>query len=208
MTAVARDVHWSLPEPARPGQSLHAGRITLDSGTLALTLGGGQIVTLVGPTDFELIDETEVFLHQGNASLRIVGNGDPCVIRVPHGAVVNLGTEFSVKVAADGTADVWVFDGKVLVSLTSAASTIREQPLAAGQSLRIGETLSPSPATAADFIRPLPGTGIPDSPPDPPTPPPRPPRARTPGGDSKMKAPAVESPAKPAANPSASTAPR
>ena len=165
VATIANDVRWSLPEPALAGQSLHAGRIALRAGTLALTLGGGQLVTLVGPTDFELIDQTEVFLHQGNASLRIIGDGGPCAIRVPHGTVTDLGTEFSVKVAPDGTADVWVFDGKVLVSLTSGASTRGEQPLTAGQSLRIGETLSPSPATAADFIRPLlAGVGEPQPP--------------------------------------------
>ena len=164
VTSVIKDVRWSLPEPPAAGSSLHAGRIELTAGTLALAFSGNQIVTLAAPTDFELIDENEIFLHRGNASLRIVGDGSPYVIRVPHGAVVDLGTEFSVKVAADGTADVWVFEGKALVSLTSGASTAKQESLTAGQSLRIGETLVPSPAKAADFIRPLPGTGIPESP--------------------------------------------
>ncbi len=163
-TTVIKDVRWSLRESPAPGISLSPGRIKLTAGTLALAMRGGQVVTFAAPSDFELIDETEVFLHRGNASLRIIGGGGPYVIRVPHGAVVDLGTEFSVKVAADGTADVWVFEGKALVSLTAGTSTREEQPLTVGQSLRIAETLVSSPAKATDFIRPLPGTGIPESP--------------------------------------------
>ena len=164
VTAVTQDVRWSLPESPQAGASLHAGRIKLTAGTLALAFSGNQIVTLAAPSDFELIDENEIFLHRGNASLRIVVSGSPYVIRVPHGAVVDLGTEFSVKVAADGIADVWVFEGKAQVSLTSGASTREQQSLTAGQSLRIGDSLVPSPTKDTDFIRPLPGTGIPDSP--------------------------------------------
>ena len=155
VTTVTKDVRWSLPERPAAGLDLHAGRIELTSGTLALALSGNQILTLAAPTDFELISDNEVSLHRGSASLRIVGPGSPYAIRVPRGKVVDLGTEFSVKVAADGTADVWVFEGKALVSLTSGASTREQQALTAGQSLRMAETLMPSPAKTTDFIRPL-----------------------------------------------------
>ena len=155
VTHLTRDVRWSLPKPPAPGLDLPAGRIDLTAGTLALTLSGHQVLTLAAPADFELISENEVFLHRGSASLRIDNGGSAYAIRVPLGKVVDLGTEFSVKVAADGTADVWVFEGKALVSLTSGASTREQQALTAGQSLRMAETLAPSPAKSADFIRPL-----------------------------------------------------
>lgn len=155
VTTATENVRWSLPETPQAGVHLPAGRIQLTAGTLALALSGNQVMTLVAPTDFELINETESFLHRGDASLRIVGAGSPYAIRVPRGTVVDLGTEFSVKVAPEGTTDVWVFEGKALVSLTNGTSTREQQALVAGQSLRIGETLMPSPAKAVDFIRPL-----------------------------------------------------
>jgi len=155
VTAVTEDVRWSLKMPPKPGIELAAGRMELTAGTLALTLSGGQLVTLAAPSDFELIDETEVYLHRGSASLRIVGSAGPYGIRVPRGKVLDLGTEFSVKVAPDGTADVWVFAGRALVSRSDGASPREEYPLSAGQSLRIGETLMPSPAAPGDFVRPL-----------------------------------------------------
>jgi hypothetical protein len=155
VTSLTRDVRWSLSKPPAPGLDLPSGRIDLTAGTLALTLSGKQFLTLAAPADFELIDENELFLHRGSASLRIDNGGSTYAIRVPRGKVVDLGTEFSVKVAADGTADVWVFEGKALVSLTSGAATREQQALTAGQSLRMGETLAPSRAKSADFVRPL-----------------------------------------------------
>lgn len=155
LTSAAQGVKWNLATHPTAGIELHAGRIRLASGKLSMTLRGGQIATFAAPSDFQLIDETEIFLHQGNASLRITGDPKPFTIRVPHGEVVDLGTEFSVNVAADGTADVWVFEGKAMVSLTSGSSRREQQSLIAGQSVRIAQSLAPSPSTATDFVRPL-----------------------------------------------------
>ena len=153
--SAAEDVRWSFRQAPEPGAELHAGRVELSSGALALNLSGSRWVTLAAPADFELVSDTELFLHRGSASLRIDDGGPSYAIRVPRGTVVDLGTEFSVNVAADGRADVWVFEGKALVSLTSGAAPIEQQALTAGQSLRIGPSLGPSPVRAADFIRPL-----------------------------------------------------
>jgi ferric-dicitrate binding protein FerR (iron transport regulator) len=155
VTKASKDVRWSLKKSPKVGINLSAGRVELTAGTLALTMRGGQVVTLAAPSDFELIDETEVFLHRGIASLRIIGESGPFGIRMPRGKVLDLGTEFAVNVAPDGTADVWVFEGKALVSLTAGTSPAETQSLTAGQSVRIGETLTPSPAKPVDFIRPL-----------------------------------------------------
>jgi hypothetical protein len=155
VTKVTQNVRWSLPQSPATGIDLKAGRIELTAGSLAMAMRGGQIVTISAPSDFEIIDDTEVSLHRGKASLRIIGSGAPIGIRVPRGKVLDLGTEFSVNVAPDGTADVWVFEGKVLASLTDATSIREDQPLTAGQSVRMGVTLMPSPAKPVDFIRPL-----------------------------------------------------
>lgn len=155
VTSVTENVRWNLAKPPAPGIELPAGQIELAAGTLALTLTGNQILTVAAPANFDIVSETEVFLHRGSASLRIVDNQSPQTIRVPRGTVIDLGTEFSVMVEANGTADVWVFEGKALVSLTSGSATRERQSLTAGQSLRMAETLAPSPAKSTDFIRPL-----------------------------------------------------
>lgn len=151
---VSENVRWSREAGAEVGLELDGGRIDLQAGTLALAFGGNRIVTLAAPVDFEVINGQEILIHRGNASLLVADDAPPFVMRVPRGTVVDLGTEFAVQVAADGTADVWVFEGKALVSSTHENSSSQQQALAAGQSIRIGETLMPSPLNAADFIRP------------------------------------------------------
>lgn len=164
VTSAARGVKWNLSAVPTSGIVLHAGRIRITAGTLSMTLRGRQVATFAAPSDFQLIHENEIFLHQGNASLRITGDPSPFTIRVPNGEVVDLGTEFSVNVAADGTADVWVFEGKAMVSLTSGSSRREKQSLVAGQSVRIAQSLVASPATPTDFVRPLPQESLIDSP--------------------------------------------
>lgn len=155
VTTVAKAVSWSLPQAPQSGLDLQPGRIHLTAGTLALEFRGKQVLTFSAPSDFELINDSEIFLHRGNASLRMVGPSAPFTILVPRGKVVDLGTEFSVKVAADGVTDVWVFEGKALVALTSDSAIRQQQSLTAGESLRIAQTLVLSPAQRAEFIRPL-----------------------------------------------------
>jgi hypothetical protein len=155
VTSAALGVKWNLGTAPAAGLDLHAGRIRLMAGTLSLTLRGEQIATFAAPSEFQLIDENEIFLHRGSASLRITGDPSPFTIRVPNGEVVDLGTEFSVNVAEDGTADVWVFEGKAMVSLTSGTSRREIQSLVAGQSVRMAQGLVASPSTSSDFVRPL-----------------------------------------------------
>ncbi len=157
VVAYAENVRWNLPEPAAGGMKLGTTPVSLGAGTLALNLTGGQTVTLRAPARFELIGEREMTLALGDASLRMHGNLVPYMIRVPNGAVVDLGTEFSVNVAPDGTSDVHVFEGLANTSITGVRGHTREERLlGAGQSVRISDILKNSPTTPADFLRPLP----------------------------------------------------
>jgi len=156
VTAHAAGVQWSLPESPAAGLLLRAGSVRLESGRLALDLVGGQTVTLQGPAEFKLLTETEMLLFSGDASLRMADGRATYIIRVPGGAVVDLGTEFSVKIAPDGTSDVHVFEGEANASVTGAGNSTREErPLQAGESVRIAGRLSASSVKTEDFLRPL-----------------------------------------------------
>ncbi|HEX7261444.1 MAG TPA: FecR domain-containing protein, partial [Luteolibacter sp.] len=102
---------WDQSAPANGGTTLQSAAVSLTQGTLVLELIGGQTVTLRAPARFQLINDREMTLLAGDASLRINGNKTPYVIQVPGGAVVDLGTEFSVNVAPNGISDVHVFEG-------------------------------------------------------------------------------------------------
>lgn len=157
VTARAVGVSWDAPEPPTGGTKLRPGLITVAKGGLALDLVGGQSLTVRGPATFELINERELMLHSGDASLRTLRADSPYIIRVPGGAVVNPGCEVSVKVAADGTSQVHVFEGTANASVTGPGDSTREErQLHAGETLRIAASLEPGTADAASFLRALP----------------------------------------------------
>lgn len=157
VTGHADDVRWNLSEPPAPGINLSHGPVVLERGLLVLHLIGGQTLTLRGPARFELINDKEMRIGPGDLSQRVVKNHKTYMIHVPGGVVADLGTEFSLKVAADGTTDVRVFDGKAVVSSTDSGNRTRyERILVAGESVRISEMLKDSPLSAGDFLRPHP----------------------------------------------------
>lgn len=148
---------WDLDAPPATGAKFHPGMVNLLSGVITLDLVGGQQVTLKAPARFEMISEQEMMLYSGDAALRMDRHGvPPYIIRVPGGAVVDLGTEISVKVHPDGVSDVRVFDGKANVSSVDAAGRTRhERLLHAGESVQIGKTLAASDKTELSFLRSL-----------------------------------------------------
>lgn len=152
------DGTWDLDHPLATGTQLRPGETKLTAGTLVLDLVGGQQLTLRAPAHFDLIGEREMLLHSGDAALRVRNQGPAYIIRVPGGAVVDLGTEISVKVAPDGTSDVRVFEGLANASLVDAAGRTRQEMLInAGEAVRIGSNLETSIIEKDTFLRALPG---------------------------------------------------
>lgn len=93
----AENARWNLANPPDAGDILHGVPVKLTEGTLALSLVGGQTVTLRAPARFELINADEMRLDAGDISLMKTDGGQPYIIRVPEGAVADLGTEFFHK---------------------------------------------------------------------------------------------------------------
>lgn len=157
VTGYADNVRWNLPEAPAPGINLSRKSVVLERGLLVLHLIGGQTLTLRGPARFELLNDKEMRFGLGDLSQRVVRNHKTYMIHVPGGVVADLGTEFSVKVAADGTTDVRVFEGKAVASSTDSSNRTRyERILLAGESVRISETLQDSPLAVGEFLRPHP----------------------------------------------------
>lgn len=154
IATLAEGVRWNLGAPPAPGSQLPPGPISLDEGLLALDLIGGQSLTIRGPAHFELIDSRKMRLDKGEVALHVRWKKNLYAIRVPHGTVVDLGTEFSVKVNDDGVADVWVFQGQAAASRIENETITREEIiLKAGQSIRISRNFEPSPLRPEEFLR-------------------------------------------------------
>lgn len=153
VTAEAHGVLWDLATPAVSGMPLSAGRIRLRAGDLTLTLVNGQTLAVRGPAELELVNERELRVIAGAASLDHRMQAEPFVTRVPGGAVVSSSdTEFSVNVG-DGT-DLRVFHGQACASTVDITGRSREEVvLDAGQSARIADSLKPAKFSASAFLR-------------------------------------------------------
>ncbi|HSU67410.1 MAG TPA: FecR domain-containing protein, partial [Tepidisphaeraceae bacterium] len=121
-------------EGQSPGQVLTAGReYALKTGLVELNLSETRVV-VQGPARFTMLDSRMIELKNGMLTALCAKGG--LSVKTPNAAVLDLGTEFGVRVDDAGT-DVEVFQGRV--SLTPAiAGTQKDGNLQSGTILEVG----------------------------------------------------------------------
>jgi len=138
------------------GQRLDAGVIDIVGGAVEITLRNGVRIVLQGPGRLELENEMRAMLGGGAATVRVPKGMSGFRLRTSTTDVLDLGTEFAVRVTGLAT-DVQVFDGAVIAtSLTGdgypkrleAREAIRFLPDDAGGS-------TPIPYSEDRFVRSL-----------------------------------------------------
>ncbi|MBN2217002.1 MAG: FecR domain-containing protein, partial [Pirellulales bacterium] len=157
---------------ASPGTNLFAGeQLRLAKGFVEITYVRGARVLLEGPATFKVSGGGKGFLGNGSLVATAGKGAEGFTIQTPAIAVVDLGTEFGVRVEDErGTAEVEVFQGKV--ELTTAdkedsGKTFRH-PLSAGQAARVevGDRLDQTPVireikpTKSSFARRVPSAPV------------------------------------------------
>ncbi|MCO8124176.1 FecR family protein [Stieleria sp. TO1_6] len=118
------------------GQRLNPGRVGLDQGTAVLRFDGGAELVLVGPATIDLQTSTSVLVHLGDVVVRATDGAEGFVVLTPTSEVIDLGTEFAVKVRRSGATEVHVMDGEVSYRGINAAQELTEI-LHAGQGVMI-----------------------------------------------------------------------
>lgn len=108
------DADWRNIEPM-PGALLEAGSFRLDAGTVELEFNQGARVTLQGPSHFELKSTDLLHVSSGNLVARIPEEAIGFTITTDETEVVDLGTEFGLRVGDDQQTEVHVIDGLVEV---------------------------------------------------------------------------------------------
>ncbi|MBI1375003.1 MAG: hypothetical protein GC159_19980 [Phycisphaera sp.] len=118
------------------GAELEAGQIALRSGRVNMVMRRGAAVSVAGPASVELLGDNRCAVHAGRMTAYVPHSAAGFRTDLPHGLfVVDLGTEFAVRVADDGSSEVHVFDG--VVELRGEAANIHPLKLPAGQAMRI-----------------------------------------------------------------------
>lgn len=160
VTSAAGDLRWNLPQAPTAGQPLGPGLVRVFNGDLSLSLTGGQSLHVKGPAEFVLLDDGEIALHRGPAAFRTVDGHGPFIVHLPKGALVDTGSDFSVDVEADGTAEVRVFENQLTAStIGPSGDTLEELLLKPGRSILVNSRLSAGNRPAAEFLR-LPPTPL------------------------------------------------
>ena len=115
------DADWRDIEPT-PGALLEAGRFHLDAGTVELEFNRGARVTLQGPSRFELMNADLLHVSSGNLVARIPEEAIGFTIVTDEAEVVDLGTEFGLRVDDGQQTEVHVIEGLVEVFPRDASS--------------------------------------------------------------------------------------
>ena len=108
------DADWQDIEPTS-GSLFEAGSFQLDAGTVELEFNRGARVTLQGPSYFELKNADLLHVSSGNLVARIPEEAIGFTITTDETEVVDLGTEFGLRVVEGRETEVHVIEGLVEV---------------------------------------------------------------------------------------------
>ena len=139
---LSQDCRWAGHQLSE-GDRLNAGRIEIQSGTAVLRFDGGAELVMVGPTAIDVQSAGSVLVHNGDVVVRATDGAEGFVVTTPTSEVVDLGTEFAVKVRPSGATEVHVLDGEVSYRGLNASDEL-SRILRAGEGVAIDEKGRPS----------------------------------------------------------------
>jgi hypothetical protein len=131
---------WRDDRSFAEGQRL-GGRLRLISGLAVLRFDGGAELILRGDSDLELLTPGEAKLHRGDVVVRATDEATGFRLQTPSSELIDLGTEFAVRVASAGATTLNVLEGEVSVRPLKT-SNANAQVLEAGQAVIINDPRS------------------------------------------------------------------
>lgn len=139
---LSEDCRWNR-DGLSEGDRLSPELVELKSGTAVLRFDGGAELVMVGPTTIDLQSAGSVLVLNGDVVVRATDGAEGFVVTTPTSEVVDLGTEFAVKVNRNGTTEVHVLDGEVSYRGLNAADEL-VRILRAGEGIAIDEQGRPT----------------------------------------------------------------
>ncbi|QDU75865.1 FecR protein [Bremerella volcania] len=105
---------------------LSGGTYSLTNGELLIRFHGGALGVIRAPTQFQINSISSVRLHRGQIAVTCPSRDSRGFrVKVPHGDIVDLGTEFGVEVDKFGDAHVYVFQGTVVAQNANNRVTLK-----------------------------------------------------------------------------------
>lgn len=157
----SHNVRWSSPA-FRSGhqQKLWVGQeLKLAEGLVEISFDVGAKVLMEGPAALKIDSPTQATLAYGQLTAQVSEKAIGFTIETPMVNVVDLGTEFGVRVSRKGMTDVAVFSGKVVAAPRhSGANTEKAVPVVADEVRRFwnGSIKDEEPLAAPNFSLSIP----------------------------------------------------
>lgn len=143
------------------GQRLGPGRLSLEAGTVEVTIRNGARILLEGPATLELLTPLRAYLQAGRAVVHVPKAASGFVLETRDASVLDVGTEFGVKVGPDRGTEVQVYQGSVFTTpKLLGGHTNTPQRMLAGSAARLDpeatDTFQNLPFAPDRFVRQLP----------------------------------------------------
>ena len=142
----ADNCQWRKKDYPAEGQRLSAGPLQLERGLVILRFDGGAAVVLEGPAELRVESRGCAQLVHGRLTVRAPKEAAGFTVRSPASDVVDLGTEFAIKVERGGATEVHVLEGEVSHSKPGAPME-SAQLLSAGNAIRYDGARESAPRT-------------------------------------------------------------
>ena len=105
--------------PMQTGRTLPAGKLKLEAGVARIEFYSGASMTLKGPCEVDLVSESAVRCARGELRVRVPQHAHGFTVSSPDCSIVDLGTEFGLRVSDTSSSEMHVFEGEVRVTPAS-----------------------------------------------------------------------------------------
>ena len=121
----------------KKGEHVSLRTLELATGSVQLRLENGALVTLAAPLAVEFLSPLRVKVQRGQITTDVSAGGKGFTVEAHGTEVVDLGTQFGVKVSERGATDVVVFHGEVKLQTASAGEPRAWMNLAGGEAVSL-----------------------------------------------------------------------
>ena len=156
--AVLVHAHEAVWAGASPSGGLAIGPYRLEKGVAQIHFSGGATVLVEGPSEFEVAGPLRLVLSTGQVVCRADPGAKGFTVATRRADILDLGTEFGVRVGEANRTEVQVYEGEVVATLKDSAV---ERRLLGGQALDVGAVPREIPFRPYRFVRTLPGPNDP-----------------------------------------------
>jgi hypothetical protein len=140
--ASLKDTYLAKWETVPEGGRLTNARmpLKLTAGHAKVRFDSGAEVCIEGPAEFYLLSSEQIRLNLGKMTAHVPPKAAGFRVDTPAMSVIDLGTEFAVKVCHDGIGEVHLFDGKASLLSGELGTRQGSQILTRGQARSVGIT--------------------------------------------------------------------